>query len=98
MFLFLKGEEKKGVLLQSMAEVFHSVRGEDGTFTLVCYKDKQELTIESVAAHSAGQTVDSTSFHSNLRFVIAKYYYIAFFGSVVHQFFCDTALVLLCAI
>ncbi|KAJ8025334.1 Ubiquitin carboxyl-terminal hydrolase MINDY-3 [Holothuria leucospilota] len=63
----LEGEEKKGVLLQAMAEVFHSVRGEDGTFTLVCYKDKQELTIESVAAHSAGQTVDSTSFHSNLR-------------------------------
>lgn len=52
-----------------MAEVFHSVRtNDDAPFTLVSPRDKQELTIESVAAQSDGQNGDSASFHGNLRY------------------------------
>lgn len=63
-----EAEEQKAILLQSMAEVFHSVRtNDDAPFTLVSPRDKQELTIESVAAQSDGQNGDSASFHGNLR-------------------------------
>ncbi|XP_071811493.1 ubiquitin carboxyl-terminal hydrolase MINDY-3-like isoform X2 [Apostichopus japonicus] len=61
-------EDRKAILLQSIVEIFHSVRGNNSTpFILVGHKDKQDLTIESVAAQSDGQSVDSATFHGNLR-------------------------------
>lgn len=64
-------EDRKAILLQSIVEIFHSVRGNNSTpFILVGHKDKQDLTIESVAAQSDGQSVDSATFHGNLRYYI----------------------------
>ncbi|PIK51888.1 hypothetical protein BSL78_11230, partial [Apostichopus japonicus] len=64
----IEAEDRKAILLQSIVEIFHSVRGNNSTpFILVGHKDKQDLTIESVAAQSDGQSVDSATFHGNLR-------------------------------